>query len=83
MEIPIAMVLLSVVLPFAPHRWESVGARATMTAVPVASLFVGGPTIYLACFRVIEIAASAFIVWGAWTWHRAGSRPRRSHGSNA
>jgi hypothetical protein len=74
MEIPIAMVLLSVVLPFTPSRWASIAAGATMTLVQVASLFVGGgPTIYYAFFSAIEIAATAFIVWYAWTWHRADS----------
>jgi threonine/homoserine/homoserine lactone efflux protein len=39
-----------------------------MTVVQVASLFVAVPTMYYAFFSVIEIAATAFIVWSAWKW---------------
>lgn len=70
MEIPIAMVLLSVVLPFTVSRWASVAGGVTMTMVQVASLFAGAPTIYYMFFSVIETSATVFIVWYAWTWRR-------------
>jgi Family of unknown function (DUF6326) len=71
MEIPIAMVLLSVVLPFAGSRWANVAAGSMMTVVQVSSLFVGsGPAVYYVFFSVIEIATTAFIVWYAWTWRQ-------------
>ncbi len=70
MEIPIAMVLVSVVLPHAASRWANVVAGSVMTVVQVASLFVGsGPAAYYAFFSVIEIATTGFIVWYAWTWN--------------
>jgi hypothetical protein len=70
MEIPIAMVLLSVVLPYKASRWVNIAAGAIMTIVQVSSLFVGsGPTAYYLFFSAIEIATTAFIVWYAWTWH--------------
>jgi hypothetical protein len=72
MEIPIAMVLLSVVLPYKASRWANIGAATIMTLVQISSLFVGsGPTVYYLFFSAIEIAATAFIVWYAWTWHQA------------
>lgn len=71
MEIPIAMVLLSVVLPYAASRWANITAGTIMTIVQVGSLFVGsGPTAFYLFFSIIEIACTAFIVWYAWTWRR-------------
>jgi hypothetical protein len=69
MEIPIAMVLLSSVLPARGSRWANIVAGAIMTVVQVATLFMAGLTVFYAFFSVIEIAATAFIVWYAWTWH--------------
>jgi hypothetical protein len=69
MEIPIAMVLLSVVLPYRGSRWANIAAGTTMVLVQVGSLFVGAPTGYYLFFSAIEIAATAFIVWYASTWH--------------
>ena len=68
-EIPIAMVLLSWVLRPGASRIASIIAGVVMTLVQVGSLFVGGsPTPSYAFFSAIEIAATAFIVWYAWTW---------------
>jgi hypothetical protein len=67
-EIPIAMVLLSQILPYRANRWANVIAGAIMTAVQVLSLFVATPALYYVFFSVIEIACTAFIVWYAWTW---------------
>jgi MFS family permease len=67
-EIPIAMVLLSRVLPYRANRWANIAAGALMTAVQSASLFVGAPTPYYLFFSVIEIATTVLIVWFAWNW---------------
>ena len=76
MEIPIAMVLLSVVLPYRASRWANIAAGAIMPVVQVGSLFVGsGPTVYYLFFSVVEIAATCFIVWYAWTWRQVGGAP--------
>ena len=80
MEIPIAMVLLSVVHPYTRSRWANIAAGATMVLVQVGSLFVGTPTGYYLFFSAIEIAATAFIVWHAWTWHRVEGPGRRNAG---
>ena len=67
-EIPIAMVLLSRVLPFRANRWANIAAGALMTAVQSATLFVGIPAPYYLFFSVIEIATTVLIVWFAWNW---------------
>lgn len=67
-EIPIAMVLLSRVLPYRTNRWANIAAGTIMTAVQLASLFVGTPTPYYLFFSVIEIATTVLIVWFAWNW---------------
>lgn len=68
MEIPIAMVLLSRVLPRRGLRWLSIGAAGFMIVVQVASLFVGTTTGYYAFFSAIEIGglAAVIIVAGRW-----------------
>lgn len=74
MEIPIAMVLLSSVLPHAASRWANIIAGTVMTLVQIGSLFMGsGLTVYYAFFSTVEIACTAFIVWYAWRWHTQNS----------
>lgn len=68
MEIPIAMVLLSRILPYGTARWACVAAAILMTLGQSASLFMGtGPTPYYIFFSVIEIAGTAFIAFYAWS----------------
>jgi len=69
MEIPIAMVLLSSVLPARGSRWANIVAGTIMTMVQITTLFMAGLTAFYAFFSVFEIAATAFIVWYAWRWH--------------
>jgi hypothetical protein len=69
MEIPMAMVLLSRVLPYAANRRANVAAGALMTVVQIGSLLVGsGPAAFYVFFSVVEVATTAFVVWYAWTW---------------
>ena len=72
-EIPIAMVLLSRVLKYRVNRWANIIAGVTMTLVQTASLFAGAPAIYYMFFSVLEITATALIVWLAWNWRHAES----------
>jgi hypothetical protein len=67
-EIFIAMVLLSRVLPYRTNRWANIAAGTIMTAVQSATLFVGVPAPYYLFFSVIEIATTVLIVWFAWNW---------------
>jgi hypothetical protein len=67
-EIFIAMVLLSRVLPYRTNRWANIAAGTIMTAVQSATLFVGVPAPYYLFFSIIEIATTVLIVWSAWDW---------------
>jgi hypothetical protein len=67
-EIPIAMALFSRLLPTRANRWANIVAGAVMTLVQLGTLFVGTTATYYALFSAIEIAATAAIVWLAWTW---------------
>jgi Family of unknown function (DUF6326) len=67
-EIFIAMVLLSRVLPYRANRWANIAAGTLMTAVQSATLLVGAPAPYYLFFSVIEIATTVVIVWFAWNW---------------
>jgi hypothetical protein len=66
MEIPMAMIFLSRVLKSRVNRWANITAGTIMTAVQIASLFTGIPTLYYIFFSIIEIACTSFIVWYAW-----------------
>lgn len=77
MEIPIAMVLLSSVLPSRGSRWANIVAGTVMTLVQIGSLFMGSElTGYYAFFSAIEISCTAFIVWYAWRWHIPQRKPQ-------
>ncbi len=69
MEIPTVMILLSRVLGYRSNRWANLIAGTIMTVVQLSTLFFGTtPTIYYIYYSVIEVAATAFILWYAWTW---------------
>jgi hypothetical protein len=68
MEISMAMVLLSRVLNYRVNRWANIVAGVITTAVQVGSLTFGASTMYYWFFSIIENAATASIVWLAWTW---------------
>lgn len=68
MEISMAMVVLSKVLPYKANRWANIVAGVITTAVQLASLTFGTSTMYYWFFSIVENAATATIVWLAWTW---------------
>jgi len=68
MEIPIAMVLLSRILPVKTNKRVNLGAGMIMTVVQLATLFVGSFTVYYLLFSIIEITTTATIVRIAWYW---------------
>jgi len=78
MEIPIAMVLLSSVLPARGSRWANIVAGTIMTMVQITTLFMAGLTAFYGFFSLIEIGTTAFIVWYAWRWHILQSQARTS-----
>ncbi len=67
MEIPIAMVLLSLILKYKANRWANIIAGSIKTIVMILTMFIG-PTLYYLFFGTIEIATTLFIVWYAWNW---------------
>ena len=68
MEIPIAMVFLSLFLKYNVNRWANIVAGSIKTLVVFATLFVGIPTSYYAFFAIIEIITTSSIVYLAWRW---------------
>lgn len=75
MEIPIAMILLSLVLPYRANRWSNIFAGSVKTLAVAASTFVGTPSLYYLFFAIIEVLATLYIVWLAWTWKEAANNP--------
>ena len=76
MEIPIAMIVASRLLPFRANRLANIVAGGIMTLVNVFVTFVGEliglgrpPAFpeYL-FFGTIETVCTSIIVWQAWTW---------------
>jgi hypothetical protein len=70
MEIPIAMVLLSRILPDAANIWANILAGSIKTLAMVATLFIGSTTSYYVFFAIIEIATTLFIVGYAVNWFK-------------
>ena len=68
MEIPIAMVVLSLVLKRRINRWANILAAAIKTAAVAGSLFVGTLALYYLFFGIVEILTTLYIIWVAWTW---------------
>ncbi len=68
MEVSMAMVLLSRVLPYRANRWANIVAGAITTVVQLTSLTLGTSTTYYWFFSIVEITSTALVVWLAWTW---------------
>jgi hypothetical protein len=70
-EIPIAMVLLSLVLPQRAARWANVVAGA-FTIAYIWGLGSAAP--HYLFIAGIETLGCILIVWTAWTWHGSAAR---------
>ena len=68
MEIPIAMILLSLFLQYKWNRRANIFAGIIKTAAVGWSLSVGIPPLYYIFFATIEMITTIVIVWLAWTW---------------
>jgi hypothetical protein len=68
MEVPIAMVLLSKILPKNVNCWANIIASSIKTVVMIATLFMGSITKYYLFFAVIEIATTIYIVGYSLNW---------------
>lgn len=76
MEVPMAMVLLSRVLPYGANRWTNILAGVEGTAWVGLTLTGGAPPAFYVFIAIIEMATTAFIAWYAWTWPAAVRRTR-------
>ena len=69
MEMPILMVLVSRLARRRVARIASIAAGSLMTLVQLASLGFGSETTpHYYFFSLVEVSATAFIVWTAWQW---------------
>lgn len=68
MEVPIAMVLLSKILPKNVNCWANIIASSIKTVVMIATLFMGSIIKYYLFFAVIEIATTIYIVGYSLNW---------------
>jgi len=68
MEIPIAMVILSLALKYKWNKWANIIAGTIKTVAVFATMFVGTPALYYLFFGIIEMVFTSLIVWYAWTW---------------
>jgi len=68
MEVPIAMVLLSKILPKNINCWANIIASSIKTVVMIATLFMGSIIKYYLFFAVIEIATTIYIVGYSLNW---------------
>jgi hypothetical protein len=83
MEIPIAMIVASRLLPFRANRLANIIAGIFLTLVnglvtyvpPLVGAFTPALPEYL-FFATIETVCSSVIVWQAWTWSREASSLR-------
>jgi hypothetical protein len=72
LEIPIAMILLSRVLPNRANRWANIIAGP----IAIALIVVGAPSdLDDMFFATIEVVTLLFIVWYAWKWPNPGLSP--------
>jgi hypothetical protein len=81
MEIPIAMIVASRLLPFRANRWANIIAASVLTVVNGAVTFVaplipnmGHPPAFGAYlfFGTVETICTVYIVWQAWNWSQVG-----------
>ena len=70
-EIPLAMVVLSQVLPKRANRWGNMIA-SIFTIVYVVGL--GSATPHYIFIAGLEVIACLFIAWFAWRWHESDER---------
>lgn len=69
MEIPIVMVLLSLVLKYRANRWANISMGTIKTVAILSSMIFGPhPSLYYMFFGTVETVCTSLIVWYAWKW---------------
>ena len=70
-EVPIAMVLLSRLLPYRTNRWANIIAAV----IAISFDIMNGTTDLDDTFHLImKIAAMSFIIWSAWRWRNSAPK---------
>ncbi|MEB3212921.1 MAG: DUF6326 family protein [Leptolyngbyaceae bacterium] len=64
-EVPIAMVLFSRLLPYGANRWANIIAAVILILLATA---YGTNDLDDIFFLIVEIAALSFTIWSAWRW---------------
>lgn len=72
MLLPIAMILVSLMVPAAPLRWIEIIVSIALLIFNLAGIasYAG---LYDKMLLVISFAVNGIIVWSAWTWHPASA----------
>jgi len=70
-EVPIAMVLLSLLLPRRTARWANIAAAVVTVAFVLG---MGSATPHYAFIAVLETLGCLAIAWWSWTWRPAERR---------
>ncbi|MEM6255990.1 MAG: DUF6326 family protein [Cyanobacteria bacterium P01_D01_bin.156] len=78
-EVPIAMVLLSRLLPYGINRWANIIVAVLYGAL---TLFFGTTDLDDTFHLIMEIAALSLVIWLAWRW-RNPSPKRHAMGQEA
>ncbi|MBE9101890.1 DUF6326 family protein [Vacuolonema iberomarrocanum] len=75
-EVPIAMVLLSRLLPYGTNRWANI-----IAAVVTLSFEINNGTTDLddTFHMAIEMAALCFIIWSTWRWRNPAPKYYSTH----
>jgi Family of unknown function (DUF6326) len=76
MEIPMAMIVLSLILKPAANRWANIVAGIIETAAVLLTSFIfpifhiTDTSFYYMFFGAIEGVCTSLIIWYAWKWPR-------------
>lgn len=70
MEIPMLMIVLSLVLKYQLNRILNIIFGILLLIVQAWSLGVGDNTLHYIFFSIIEILTCATIIWYAWKWNK-------------
>ncbi len=71
MQIPFAMIVLSLVLKYRANRWANIIAGIILIAVQLGTMNTGTPpTLVYIFFSIIEIVCILLIVLVAWKWRK-------------
>ena len=75
-EVPIAMVLLSRLLPYGANRWANIIAAVITLAFEINN---GTTDLDDTFHMVIEMAALSLIIWSAWRWRNSAPKHYSTH----